>query len=247
MYNAYVVSTCDQTYNAYKNNWKDFPYTIDWLYHTEKEFLPQPNYLYYSEEDLRRDTSFYGDVSKKHYWNSYGNRNIIWFYAHFRMMKFYLHYPNYDYYYFFDDDVSCDNWKGFVDGLTTSTSDFFSWFVFQKQDYKNHIPTIDQATTSQHMWFERFPGDNDVLPGNINEWYGSFFPVVRISNNAMADLTSLLDKGLHGWHEGFVPTMLNSMGHTLESLYQKDGTSKLYDVTKIDVKHKNQNIKWNWI
>ena len=247
MYNAYVVSTCDQTYNAYKNNWKDFPYTLDWLYHTEKEFINQPNYLYYSEEDLRRDTSFYGNVSLKHYWNSFGNRNIIWFYPHLRMIKFYLEYPEYDNYYFFDDDVSCDDWKGFVDGLTTSTSDYFSWFIFQKDNYTDHIPTIDQHTTSQHMWFERFPGDTDTLPNDIDQWFGSFYPVVKISNKALHDLILLLDQGYYGYSEGFVPTMLNKLGYSMESLYLKDGSSNLYDVQTINVKHKNQIIQWNWI
>lgn len=247
MWNNYIVSTCDYTYNAWAHHWNNFPYKIKWLYHTEKQERKGGNTLYYSEEELRRELSFNGDVSKKHYWNSHGNRNIIWFYAHFRMMLHFRYNPEADYYYFFDDDVTCDDWEGFLEGLSTSTSDFFSWFVFQKEDYKEHIPTIDRDTTSQHMWFERFPGDGDIMPVTINEWYGCFFPIVRISNRAMTYLHSLLSKGYHGWHEGFVPTMLNQAGYTMESLYQKDGTSKLYDVSKINVKHKHQAIRWDWI
>lgn len=247
MLNKYIVATCDYTHEAWAQHWNNFPYELDWLYHTEKQHDEEPNTIFYSEQQLRDELDFRGDVSKYHYWNSQGNRNIIWFYAHFRMMYYYNRFPNADYYYFFDDDVKCDNWEEFLGGFKDNSADFISWFVHQKEDYKQHIPTIDKDTTSQHMWFERFPGDNDILPEGITEWYGSFFPIVRISNKAMKTLHKQLSLGYHGWHEGFVPTILNKEGYTMESLYQKDGSSNIYDVNKIDVKHKHANIRWDWI
>lgn len=247
MTNKYIVSTCDHTHNGWKEHWDNFSEELIWLYHTEKDKISIDNTIMYTEKDLRREMSFNTDVSKKHYWNSQGNRNIIWFYPHLRMLYYYKLYPTYDYYYFFDDDVTCDDWQGFIKGLNTSTSDFLAWFTFQKEDYTGHLPTIDKDTTSQHMWFERFPGHNDKLPKGIEQYYGSFFPVVKASNKAMEILYNQLNKGMYGYSEGFVPTVLNFNGCNLESLYNKDNTSNLYDINQINVKHKHSYIRWNWI
>ena len=97
------------------------------------------------------------------------------------------------------------------------------------------------------MWFERFPGDGDILPKGINQWYGSFFPAVRYSNSSMNTLLKQFKDGLWGYSEGFVPTILNKHNHSLGSIFNKDGTSDYYDVNKIKLKHKHQDIGWNWI
>lgn len=243
MSNKYIVSTCTQTHNSWKDHWNNFPYEFEWLYNDE--IKTQDNS--YTEQEMCDALGFKGEVSKKHYWNSHGNRNIIWFYAHFRMLYYYIKNPNHDWYWFFDDDVTCDNWEELIGGISQSDADFIAWFIHQKEDYKEHIPTIDKDTTSQHMWFERFPGDGDKLPWWINQYYGSFFPVTRFSNSALDTLLQQFKWDLHGWHEGFVPTILNGYNHSLETIFQKDGTSKLYDINKVNLKHKHQSIKWDWI
>jgi hypothetical protein len=242
----YIVSTCDATHNGWKHHWDKFPYNFKWLYHNEegkgKDFV-------YTEQEMCDNLGFKGEVSKKHYWNSFGNRNIVWFYAHFRMLNFYKQNPQWDYYWFFDDDVTCDNWVDLLDNFKKPehNEDFLAWFVFSKEDYGDNIRPLDKDTTSQHMWFERFPGDGDKLPWYIEQWYGSFFPVVRYSWTALNTLNNQFKWDWSGYSEGFVPTILNYYKHSLGSLFQSDGTSQYYDVTKIDLKHKHQKIGWEWI
>ena len=163
------------------------------------------------------------------------------------MLNYFIKNPTKDWYWFFDDDVTCDDWEGFINSFNNVDTDFISWLVFSKEDYNNGIPDIDKDTTSEHMWFERFPGDGDILPKGINQWYGSFFPAVRYSNSSMNTLLKQFKDGLWGYSEGFVPTILNKHNHSLGSIFNKDGTSDYYDVNKIILKHKHQDIGWNWI
>jgi len=202
----------------------------------------------YTEQDIRDNFKFNFNVSKKHYWNSEGNRNIVWFYAHFRMLNFYLKHPYFDYYWFFDDDVKIDDWEKFLIEVDKDYSDFISYFIFKGKDIKEyeHIPTIDSKTTSDTVWFERFPGDQDNLPENIDNIFGSFFPINRYSNSAMKYLYELTLKGYHGYGEGFVPTVLANKGFSITSLYDKLHNSNLFD-TSNKILHKNSIIKWEWI
>jgi hypothetical protein len=203
----------------------------------------------YTEKKLREQLDFTGEVSKRHYWNSNGNRNIIWFYAHFRMLNYYIQNPNYDYYWFFDDDVKVGNWDLFFEGTDKDDSDFLGYIVFKDSNVitQEKIPVIDNRTTSQHMWFERFPGDGDILPDDINEKFGSFFPTNRFSNRAMKKLLEIHEEGLHGYSEGFVPTMLNKYGYTLNTIIKSDNTSDFFDVDQVNIQHKNIKINWEWI
>jgi len=203
----------------------------------------------YNENDIRKNLNFPHDVSKKHYWNGFGNRNIIWFYAHLRMLNFYKQNPNYEYYWFFDDDVKIDDWDGFLTSVDKDTSDFISYFIFKKYDVESqpNIPIIDDKTVSRHMWFERFPGDKDTLPYDVTEYFGSFFPTTRYSNSAMKKLVELNDEGFFGYGEGFVPTVLNYFGMTLNTLIKSDNTSDLFNNKNNKVYHKNMIINWEWI
>jgi hypothetical protein len=241
---VFVVCSCDGTHNGWVHHWEKFPYNKEWLYHNEEG---KGKGLVYTEQEMCDAFNFTGGVSKKHYWNSFGNRNKVWFYAHFRMLYYYVKNPTKDWYWFFDDDVTCDNWEEFISSFNNVNTDFISWLVFSKEDYNNGIPKIDKDTTSEHMWFERFPGDGDILPNDTTQWYGSFFPAVRYSNSAMNTLLNQFTEGLWGYSEGFVPTILNKNNHSLGSIFNKDGTSNYYDVNKIKLKHKHQDIGWNWI
>ena len=202
----------------------------------------------FTEQDIRDNFGFYSNVSKKHYWNSEGNRNIVWFYAHFRMLNFYIKHPYFDYYWFFDDDVKIDDWEKFLLEVDQDTSDFISYFVFKDKDNPkfNHIPTIDNKTVSDHMWFERFPGDQDHLPDGVKNIFGSFFPINRYSNSAMEYLKELTLQGYHGYGEGFVPTVLANKGFSVNTLYDKSHNSNLFD-TNNTILHKDSIIKWEWI
>ena len=203
----------------------------------------------FNESDLRKNLNFPHEVSKKHFWNSQGNRNITWFYAHLRMLNFYMSFPNYDYYWFFDDDIKIDNWDDFLIGTDTDKSDFISYFIFKQLGVisQPNIPFIDDRTSSKQGWFSRFPGDNDTLPENTKELFGSFFPTTRFSNRAMKKLLDLNNEGYHGYGEGFVPTVLNLSNMSLNTLIKPDNTSSFFDVNEVNIIHKNTKINWEWI
>ena len=61
-----------------------------------------PNICLYNDEDFEKN-GFNKEISTYHFWGSH--QNPKYFYAHFRMLTFYLKNPDYDHYWFFDDDV----------------------------------------------------------------------------------------------------------------------------------------------
>ena len=237
-----IVCTCDNTYKSYESYWN----SVDF----EFEFLSDryPTGIEYDEQKVRDVFNFKGDVSKKHFWNSQGNRNIIWFYAHLRMAYYYMLNPNEDWYWFMDDDVICDNWSEFFKSFENNTSDFISYYLFKNTniDSQDNIPTIDSNTHSGTTWFDRFPGDGDFI-NRTDELFGSFFPIVRFSNKSLKHLTDLLINNIHGYSEGFVPTQLNKDGFTLDTIFNNQSESDHFDVNKIHILHKNIRVDWSWI
>jgi hypothetical protein len=250
MNNAVCMCSTSESYSNYIIDWKNklSNYNSFLIIDKSKNNNFNSNDFLYTESDIRKNLNFHYDVSKKHYWNSYGNRNIIWFYAHFRMINFYLTHNNFDYYWFFDDDVHMDNWQKFIDSTNNYDYDFMSYFCFKKHNVESmtNIPCIDSRTTSGHMWFERFPGYNDTLP-KTNEYFGSFFPTVRYSNKAMRKLIEIHNSGYFGYSEGFVPTVLNLHNFSLKSIINPDNSSDMFDINDINILHKNIRITWQWI
>ena len=237
-----IVCTCDNTYKSYESYWN----SVDF----EFEFLSDryPTGIEYDEQKVRDIFNFKGDVSKKHFWNSQGNRNIIWFYAHLRMTYYYMLNPNEEWYWFMDDDVICDNWSEFFKAFENNDADFISYYLFKNKGVKNqpNIPEIDKNTHSGTTWFSRFPGDGDNIDKSY-ELFGSFFPIVRFSNKSLKHLTDLLINNIHGYSEGFVPTQLNKDGFTLDTIFNNQSKSNHFDVNKIHILHKNIKVDWSWI
>ena len=237
-----IVCTCDNTYKSYESYWN----SVDF----EFEFLSDryPIGIEYDEQKVRDVFNFKGDVSKKHFWNSQGNRNIIWFYAHLRMAYYYMLNPNEEWYWFMDDDVICDNWSEFFKAFENNDADFISYYLFKNKGVKNqpNIPEIDKNTHSGTTWFSRFPGDGDNIDKN-EELFGSFFPIVRFSNKSLKHLSNLLINKQHGYSEGFVPTILNKDGFKLDTIFNNHSKSDHFDVNKIHILHKNIKVDWSWI
>ena len=237
-----IVCTCDNTYKSYESYWN----SVDF----EFEFLSDryPIGIEYDEQKVRDVFNFKGDVSKKHFWNSQGNRNIIWFYAHLRMTYYYMLNPNEEWYWFMDDDVICDNWSEFFKAFENNDADFISYYLFKNKGVKNqpNIPEIDKNTHSGTTWFSRFPGDGDNIDKN-EELFGSFFPIVRFSNKSLKHLSNLLINKQHGYSEGFVPTILNKDGFKLDTIFNNHSKSDHFDVNKIHILHKNIKVDWSWI
>lgn len=253
MNNCYCTCFNNNTLADYINNWSGFfkkenTYAIVDNQSRKIELNSNFNIFSYNEADIRKNLNFTEDVSKRHFWNSIGNRNIVWFYAHFRMLNFYISNPQYEYYWFFDDDVICDDWDAFLKNVKYD-SDFLSYFCFKSESVLDQalVPHINNDTYSKQGWFDRFPGDKDTLPNNIDKYFGSFFPVTRYTNNALKVLLQLHNNGYFGYSEGFVPTTLNNLNLTLDTLILPDNTSRHYDTKNIKLLHKNQFIKWEWI
>lgn len=251
MNNIHCVCTTPNIYPSYSHNWENFPKEkreLTWV--TDITNDPSFNLGFnFTEQDIRKEFNFDIEVSKRHYWNCQGNRNIIWFYAHLRMLYFYIKNPNYDFYWFFDDDIKINNWDEFFIKTDKDDSDFLSYFCFKKDGVTSQInvPVIDDRTFSKNLWFERFPGDGDVLPENTRDMFGSFFPTTRFSNKSLSKLLEIHNEGFHGYSEGFVPTILNKYGFKISSLINPDNTSNYFDVNEVDILHKHIKVNWEWI
>lgn len=250
MLTKHVVCTNRNTFLAYSTYWEnsglDFEYLVDT---TSGILIPDHKFISYDQATVRNDFSFTAEVSKQHYWNPFGNRNIIWFYAHLRMAWYWLHHPGYDFYWFYDDDLTVADWNPLHSAYEKNDTDFISYYVFKEQSVESqpNIPQIDNNTSSGNNWFNRFPGPGDILPSNTTELFGSFFPIVRLSSKALSLLTNLLKEGVYGYSEGFVPTILNYHNYTLDTFFDSNSNSKYFDNSKVQVKHKNDFINWAWI
>lgn len=251
MNNVYCVCTTPNAYGGYVGHWEKFKDTgneLRWLCDitNNKEFKLDFDY---TENDIRNNLNFNKNLSTKHYWNSVGNRNIIWFYAHFRMLNFYIQNPEYDYYWFFDDDIKSDNWVEFFKGFENDDSDFISYFIFKNKDVEsqNNVPKIDEKTFSNDQWFFRFPSDGDKLPKETNELFGSFFPSVRFSKRALNSLLKIHEDGYDAYSEGFVPTVLNLFNYKLTTMFTPENKSIFFDNNIVNLTHKNIKVTWEWI
>jgi hypothetical protein len=165
------------------------------------------------------------------------------------MLYYYIQYPTYDYYWFFDDDIRMDDWNEFLAGFDNVDHDFLAYFIFKsaRVTSQSDVPVIDDNTFSGQDWFSRFPGDGDILPENTHDLFGSFFPVVRYSREALIKLHQLHNDGYNGWHEGYVPTILNAHNKKLSTIINPDGSSNYFDTKIANIKHKNITIEWKWI
>lgn len=242
-----VVCTYKNTYDSYKNYWDNCGLEFDYL--TDVSRYPLDVGIQYTEKDIRENFNFRDQVSNKHYWNSHGNRNVIWFYAHFRMLVYFLYNKGYDYYWFYDDDVSIADWEVFHKSFEDNNSDFISLYCFKHPSVYDqiNIPRMNEKSYSGVEWFMRFPGYNDRLPRTCNNIFGSFFPIVRLSKRSLNLLTRLLKDGTYGYSEGFVPTILNHYGYTLDTIFDENSKAKYFDDKIVNVLHKNTKVTWDWI
>lgn len=166
-------------------------------------------------------------------------------------MIFYLKYPKYNYYWFFDDDVWASDWDKFMEGFEKDTSDFLAYYLFKSVGVTSQ-PRVPNVSPGMHSfqnpectWFHRFPGHGDILPEDCKEMFGSFYAITRYSNRAMRELVNLNSAGFLGYSEGFVPTVLNRAGFSLGSIFSPDGTSPYF--SGVEVTHKNIPITWSWL
>lgn len=240
--NKTAVVVCTKPNSSYHEDWKNsFKFTEDDYIMCDLSSAVTPpskilldfiqdNIAAYSEADVRRLLKFDLEPSSRHWWNNGGGRNIIWFYPHFRMLYFYKMHPNYDYYWFFDDDVTFPEKQlyQFVDEHKVLDHDCMISYIFGDLNQTNQLDTHDMDEkmvayhSTNHNWLTHYPGDGDIQPLDVKDKYGSYFPLVRLSNKALNVLLEEHEKGFYGYSEGYVPTVLNHYGLKLYSIYNKN-------------------------
>lgn len=186
-------------------------------------------------------------INLNHRWGNH--QNPKYFYAHFRMLTYFIKNPNYDYYWFFDDDVSFEgNLKMLLSNYNNIGDDFISIQAFKKSDV-SAFPNISIINSKMEgnkgNWLNMCPGPGDNFPP-INTHLGSFFPIIRLSKKAMEYLLSLNEMGYFGYSEGFVPTVLGSANFNLSSMM--DEFNNFYIENNVCVLyHKGIKFTWEWL
>lgn len=194
-----------------------------------------------------KDNGFDKPISKYHFWGSH--QNPKYFYAHYRMLAHYIHNPSFDYYWYFDDDVTFNgDLNQCISNFNELDSDFIGIQVFKKEDYAD-FPNVsvinDRMKGSRGHWLGHCPGPGDNFK-NINKHMGSFFPIVRFSNKGLSHLLELHNQGFYGYSEGFVPTSLASDGFTVVSMLN-EFNKFLVDNADCDLIHKGDKFTWEWL
>lgn len=204
------------------------------------------NISLYSDVDFEIN-KFNKPIDINHFWGKH--QNPKYFYAHYRMLVHYIKNPLYDYYWFFDDDVTFEgDLKKFLENCQEFPSDFMAIQAFKKENYKD-FPAIsiinDRMSGSKGYWLGHCPGPGDNFK-NTDIHIGSFFPIVRFSKAGMKYLLDLHDQGYYGYSEGFVPTSLASDGFKVNSI-MNEYNQYIVDSSVCDLKHKGQNFTWEWL
>jgi hypothetical protein len=119
-----------------------------------------PLCLYNTQDFI--DNNFNRPINKHHRWG--GHQNPNYFYAHHRMLIFYMKNPGYKFYTFFDDDVNfTGDLKGLLQGFEKNEDDFLAIQVFKREDYPEfpNISVVNRRMGSGGNWLSFAPGPGD--------------------------------------------------------------------------------------
>lgn len=202
----------------------------------------------YNESDFENH-KLNRSVHPSHRWGSHQNPN--YFYAHFRMLVFWLYNPHYDYYWFFDDDVTFGgDLKGLLSLYDTETYDFLAIQAFKKEEYENKfpfVPKVNENMGSRGHWLSFAPGPGDQYK-TCEKHMGSFFPIVRFSNRALKYLYELNQEDFYGYSEGFVPTTIASNPeYSVASMLDENDNYYIKNNIECELRHKGSTFTWTWI
>jgi hypothetical protein len=129
---------------------------------------------------------------------------------HFPVLDFFLHHPEYKYYWCIEDDVTFSgNWKDFFSAVSPHLPyDFISSHI------RNH-----ENIPGWYWWDTmKIPGEKIDKNGLLH----SFNPIYRISKSALEYIDHCLRNGYSGHHEVLLPTLLNKQGFTIADLSNED-------------------------
>ena len=192
--------------------------------------------------------NFNRPIDIRHRWGSHQNPN--YFYAHFRMLLYFLKNNSFDYYWFFDDDVFFDgNISELLNGYEGYNADFISIQAFKGGDYPElpHVSKVNNRMLGSHgNWLGMAPGPGDNYK-SVQKHLGCFFPIVRFSNKAMQHLLELNKQDFYGYSEGFVPTSLASDGFIVASMLDEWDNYFVQHNSACKLIHKNIPFTWSWI
>jgi len=201
----------------------------------------------YDDGDFAR-LGFDKPIDTRHRWGNH--QNPKYFYAHYRMMLFYLKNPGMKYYWFMDDDVIFKGDLGkFLASYGQVDDDFIAIQAFKKEDYPEfpRVSKINSRMSGSHgSWLDWCPGPGDRFKDSKRH-LGCFFPIVRFSSGAMDHLLKLHGEGYYGYHEGFVPTSLASDGFKVSSMMDEFNNFFLENDTDCRFLHKNMEFTWEWL
>lgn len=214
----------------------------------ELENIYEANVVTYTKDNFQEE-NFNRPIDRRHRWGNHQNPN--YFYAHFRMLLFYLQKPEFDHYWFFDDDVTFKgDLKALLDNYNYVNDDFIAIQAFKKEDYPEfpNISVINNRMLGSHgNWLNNAPGPGDNFL-SIERHIGSFFPIVRLSNRAMKYLYDLNTLGFYGYSEGFVPTSLACHGYQVSSMLDENNVFFIdKDSNKCKLYHKGIDFTWEWL
>jgi hypothetical protein len=200
----------------------------------------------YNDEDFVK-YGFNKPINRHHFWGSH--QNPKYFYAHYRMLVHYINNPSFKNYWFFDDDVNfTGDLKSFISEYDELESDFMAIQVFKKEDYQEYstISVINNRMGgSRGFWLGHCPGPGDNFK-STDKHMGSFFPIVKFSNEAMLHLLKLHQENYFGYSEGFVPTSLASDGFKVSSM-MNEFNEFLIKNNNCEITHKGQKFTWEWL
>jgi len=213
--------------------------------HVEEKY--ESSVCLYGDEDFKQN-QFDKPIDTRHRWGSH--QNPKYFYAHFRMLVFYLKNPEFDQYWFFDDDVDFDgDIKDFFESYKEQEEDFIAIQAFKKEDYKEFpkISVINGKMKGSHgNWLGLCPGAGDNFKSQ-EKHIGSFFPIVRFTKKAMDYLLDIHKQGFYGYSEGFVPTSLASEGFKVASMMDEHNNFFIENKSNCTLLHKGIKFTWEWL
>jgi len=125
---------------------------------------------------------------------------------HFPYLKFYLDFPDCDFYWNIEDDVRFrGDWGVFFDTFRDNHSDFLSTYIntyYEEPDWP---------------WWNAFGHTgNEYI--ELQDRMKSFNPIRRLSNRAMATLHKYMSNGWYGHQEVLMPTLFKKEGYTLTDI-----------------------------
>lgn len=132
----------------------------------------------------------------------------LWYNPDYIILDFWQKHPNFDYYWLIEYDVFwAGRWEEFFVRFLNNDCDFVTTALKTRSDIFGA-----RYVQPQWVWWQHINYQPQFL-------VGCFFPVNRFSQKALKTLTEAYSKGLHGYSELLVPTVLYNAGCSLDDLY----------------------------